>query len=342
MNSRSISPFYFPTTCAFVDDSSDFLTNLSLQLDAQLSYKLFDSPIDALVTLNTQYRDLTLTQKYFSRYRYVEDFSLSNHVIDFDLNKIHREVYDEHRFEEVSVAVIDYVMPEIDGLEFCRQLKNPLLRKVLLTGKADEKFAVQAFNDGIIDRFIRKHDAGALTKLNQIIFELQREYFYTAQKALSDTLMVGTPRFLHDRRFAALFKSLCEQKRIIEFYLCANPDGMLLLNADGLASLLVVYSEKDMQAQYEIAFDQAAPQKLLDELKSGKVVPYFWPCDGHYGPEAADWQAYLHPAQQFEGAEWYYYALVPPSPRLGLHTVLSYNAFLHHQDSLTEDPEPPG
>ena len=267
MTSHPLPPFYFPTTCVFVDDSTDFLANLSLQLDSQLSYRLFDSPIDALVTLNTQHREMTLTQKYFSRYRYVEDFSLSNHVIDLDLSKIHREVYDEDRFAEISVAVIDYVMPEIDGLEFCRQMKNPLIRKVLLTGKADEKFAVHAFNEGLIDRFIRKNDAAALTKLNQIIVELQQEYFRTAQQPLSDTLMVGTPRFLHDRQFAALFRTLCAQHKIVEFYLCANPDGMLMLDSTGAASLLVVYTEKDLQAQYEIAFEQVAPQMLLDEFK---------------------------------------------------------------------------
>jgi CheY-like chemotaxis protein len=334
---HSILPFYFPTTCVFVDDSADFLANLSLQLDSQLSYRLFDSPIDALVTLNTQFREMTLAQKYFSRYRYVEDFSLSNHVIDLDLKKIHREVYEEQRFSEVSVAVIDYVMPEIDGLEFCRQMKNPLIRKVLLTGKADEKFAVQAFNEGLIDRFIRKNDVEALTKLNQIITELQREYFHNAQKALSDTLTIGTPRFLHDRKFAALFNSLCTQKKIVEFYLCANPDGMLLLDTHGNASLLLVYTESDMQAQYEIAFDQAAPQALLDELKSGKVVPYFWQGSGHYASTITDWRTCLYPAQQFQGADWYYYALVPPSRLLGLHTVLSYSAFLEQSDA--QDPD---
>lgn len=332
MTSHPLPPFYFPTTCVFVDDSTDFLANLSLQLDSQLSYRLFDSPIDALVTLNTQHREMTLTQKYFSRYRYVEDFSLSNHVIDLDLSKIHREVYDEDRFAEISVAVIDYVMPEIDGLEFCRQMKNPLIRKVLLTGKADEKFAVHAFNEGLIDRFIRKNDAAALTKLNQIIVELQQEYFRTAQQPLSDTLMVGTPRFLHDRQFAALFRTLCAQHKIVEFYLCANPDGMLMLDSTGAASLLVVYTEKDLQAQYEIAFEQVAPQMLLDEFKSGKVVPYFWQGDGHYGPAVTDWRSCLYPAQQFHGAEWYYYAMVPPSRLFGLHTVLSYSAFLEQLD----------
>jgi CheY-like chemotaxis protein len=337
MSWQSIPPFYFPTTCVFIDDSSDFLANLCLQLDPQLSYRLFDSPIDALVTLNTQHREMTLAQKYFSRYRYVEDFSLTNHVIDFDLKKIHREVYDEHRFEEVSVAVIDYVMPEIDGLEFCRQMKNPLIRKVLLTGKADEKFAVQAFNEGIIDRFIRKSDAAALTKLNQTIAELQKEYFQTAQKALSDTLMVGTPRFLHDPQFASLFRTLCAQNKIVEFYLCVNPDGMLLLDFNGTASQLIVYTEKDMQAQYEIAFDQAAPQMLLDELKSGKTVPYFWSGDGHYGSAITNWQAYLHPAQQFHGAEWYYYAIVPPSRLFGLQSILSYRAFLERLDESDDD-----
>ena len=53
MNPCLIPPVYFPTTVIFVDDNTDYLTNLSLQLDSDLSFKLYNSPSHALLECNT-------------------------------------------------------------------------------------------------------------------------------------------------------------------------------------------------------------------------------------------------------------------------------------------------
>jgi CheY-like chemotaxis protein len=120
----AIQPFHFPTTVAFVDDSLQFLSNLSLQLDSRLAYRLYHSPFAALVALNGSARMPPVAERFFSLYRHRGDKSVTRHVIDVSLDMIHREVHNEHRFEQVSVVVVDYDMPEIDGLEFCRNLKN--------------------------------------------------------------------------------------------------------------------------------------------------------------------------------------------------------------------------
>ena len=49
MLNSSIPTCYFPSTVAVIDDSRDFLLNFALQLDDQLTYRLFDSPKDALI-----------------------------------------------------------------------------------------------------------------------------------------------------------------------------------------------------------------------------------------------------------------------------------------------------
>ena len=46
MKQYQIPPFYFPTTVIFVDDSTVFLENLSFQLDPQLAFQLYESPIN--------------------------------------------------------------------------------------------------------------------------------------------------------------------------------------------------------------------------------------------------------------------------------------------------------
>ncbi len=334
-NEYHIHPFYFPTTAVFVDDSTDFLANLSLRLPPALAFRLYDSPTDALAVLNGATNATTPVARFFSRYHHTGDLPLTHHVLDLNLDKIHREVHNEFRFEQISVAVVDYDMPSMNGIEFCGKIRNPAIKKVLLTGKADEKIAVQAFNQGVIDRFIRKQDNDVFDALNQAVADLQHDYFRQTERMLADALAVGKYAFLRDPLFAERFQDICRTLNIVEFYLCSMPDGMLMLNADGAASLLLIPNEDERLSQYEIAYEQGAPQELLDALKSNKVLPYFWKTGGHYYAECEQtWRDFMFPATEFKGAQWYIYAIVGNPPTHRTNTVLSYHEFLDELDQM--------
>jgi CheY-like chemotaxis protein len=329
-----IQPFFFPTTVAFVDDNAPFLANLALQLDSRLAYRMFHSPFAALVALNGTSAVPPMVQRFFSLYRHRGDTSYAHHVIDVSLDMIHREVHNEERFEQVSVVVVDYDMPELNGLEFCRGIKNGAIKKILLTGKADEQVAVRAFNERIIDRFIRKQDADVMEQLNRAIDELQHEYFQQVENMLSDALAVGSHLFLRDPEFAVRFRAIHQELGIVEHYLSCTPDGILMLDASGTAHLLIVQTEEMMQGHYEIAYDLNAPAELLEELRGGRTLPYFWKTAGHYDPLYAEenWRAYLHAATEFKGREWYLYALVKNPGAFNLQYVLPYGEYLDRLD----------
>jgi CheY-like chemotaxis protein len=334
MSHYPIPPFYFPTTVFFVDDSIDFLSNLSLQLDSGLAFQLYDSPANALAILNSENNSTTPMERFFSRYHHTEDLPLTHHVIDVNLDKVHRKVYNEFRFEQVSVVVVDYDMPSIDGLEFCRRIKNPAIKKVLLTGKADEKIAVQAFNERLIDRFILKQNKDINKLLNQAILDLQHAYFSQTERMLADALTIGKHAFLRDPLFAERFREICEQLKIVEFYLCSEPDGMLMLNANGESYLLIVPNEDALLGQYEIAYEQGAPKELLDALKSYQVIAYFWKTGGYYVPECRDWREFIYPATEFKGTQCYYYTIVKNPPLYRTELVFPYREFLNDIDQL--------
>lgn len=334
MSRYHIPPFYFPTTVFFIDDNIDFLMNLSLRLAPNLAFQLYDSPVNALKVLNSGNHPTTPIDRFFSRYHHTEDLPLAHHVIDVNLDKVHREVYNELRFEQVSVVVVDFDMPSIDGLQFCRSIQNPHIKKVLLTGKADEKTAIKAFNEGLIDRFILKQDKDVIENLNQSILELQLEYFSQSERMLADALSIGKLTFLNDPLFAERFREICEKLKIVEHYLCSDPDGILMLDAEGTSSLLLLPNEEALLCEYEIAYEQGAPQELLDLLKSNQVVPYFWQTGGHYVPECHDWRRFLYPATEFKGNKWYCYAIVKNSPLHRTDVVFPYKDFLNDIDQL--------
>lgn len=333
MKPYAIQPFRFPTTVAFVDDNPAFLSNLGLQLDSRLAYRLFRSPFAALVALNGASAVPPVVERFFSLYRHRNDRSVSRHVIDVSLDMIHREVHDEHRFEQVSVVVVDYDMPEIDGLEFCRSLKSKAIRKILLTGKADEQTAVRAFNDKAIDRFIRKQDDDVMARLNRAIDELQREYFEQMEHMLADALAVGSHLFLRDPGFAERFEEIAGSLGIVEHYLCCAPDGVLMLDMAGTAYLLIVQTEEMMRGHHEIALDQCAPEELLAQLRSGRVLPYFWKTAGNYSPVYEDWRSCLHPAIEFKGRDSYLYSLVKNPDAFNLKYIHPYGDYLERLDS---------
>ena len=330
--SRGIRPFYFPTTVAIVDDSPDFLANLSLNLDPMLAFRLFDSPSATFAALNSEHAISPGPERFFSIYQHREEHSFDHHVIDLNMSRIHREVFNARRFERYSVVVVDYDMPEIGGLEFCRRIAHSPMRKVLLTGKADEKVAVQAFNEGIIDRFVLKQDPSATTLLQETIREMQEDYFQDISRMMEDALNIGPLHFMRDPFFADVFRKICEELRIVEFYLCSSPDGILLVDGDGAVTLLLVCSDEAMRMHYEVAFDNAAPAALLDELIKGGIVPYFWRSRGLYSSQYFDWRGYVHPAHECNGLQRYRYALVKEARGLMISGIYSYHDYLRQLD----------
>lgn len=335
MRPYAIPPFFFPTTVAFVDDSKSFLESIALGLNSRLAFRQFDSPFSALIALNGSTPMPPMVEDFFSLYRHRGECNYAHHVVDVNLDKIHREVHNEQRFEQISVVVVDYDMPDMNGLDFCRNIKNPAVKKVLLTGKADEQIAVQAFNEGIIDRFIRKQYPDAMSRLNSAITELQASYLQQLEDALLKVLAVGSHMFLFDPVFAQRFNEIRTELNIVEHYLSCMPDGVLMLDMSGTAHLLIVQTEEMMRGHYEIADEQAAPEDLLRQLSSRRFIPYFWKTSGNYSPEYDDWESYLYPASEFKGKDdgWYMYTVVKNPAAFNLKHVFSYNDYLDQLDS---------
>ena len=90
---------------------------------------------------------------------------------------LHEEIYNKDRFNDVSVIIVDYYMDEMNGIEVCETLSKHPAKKILLTGGADkENIAIDAFNKGIIHRFINKTDPDFPSQIRQAIY-MQRGIF---------------------------------------------------------------------------------------------------------------------------------------------------------------------
>ena len=129
-----LTPYFHPTTVVFVDDNQSFLSSLDLELPVGWAYRSFTDPLEAFDFLEQPAALPPIVERCFS----VQEASGFSPTIHLDVSAIEQEINHVERFERISVAVIDYAMPSLNGLELCEQMTDPWVRKALLTGVADE------------------------------------------------------------------------------------------------------------------------------------------------------------------------------------------------------------
>ncbi len=334
MKLSQIPTCYFPSTVLFIDDSRDFLLNFTLQLDENIAFKIVNSPFDALKIIHQGTKPHQVNQRVLSEYVDTDGCPINNYTVNLDLASIHWEVYNPLRFNEISVVVIDYAMPGMSGLEVCRKMENSPIKRILLTGRADEKTVVQAFNDGLIDMYLQKQNPNITELINSSIKNMQYRYFQNMSEVVVKMLSIKSPNCLQDPKFVEVFNEFVKDNNIVEYYLSENSGSFLMLDANAELFYLIVKTEQDLHLHYEMALDNKAPQVILDQLQKGEKIPFFWRAEDYYDTEWDDWDTYLYPATKLEGLETYYYSFVkkPLSTDIKKNKILAYSDYLDQLD----------
>jgi CheY-like chemotaxis protein len=321
---------YFPTSVIFVDDSKRFLTNTSYKLDESLAYLLFDNPERALDYINKENKPNILLSKYLKANAESSTFSPDQRSLNFDVKAIYKESYNPERFNLVSVVVVDYSMPVISGVEFCRQLQDSPVKIIMVTGEADQRLAVELFNEGLIDKFILKSDPNFEQHLNSSIKDLQTKFFQEVTEQIASAL-AAEPYCLNDSSFIQLFEKIIKQYKIVEYYLLDEPGSYLLLDINGNSRWLILNTIEDIKMYYEFAKDSDVPAALLSELKANKKIGYAYDIAKIHTIQGESWKNYLYPAQELKPN--YYYSLVEQltDAKLDAAKILSYEDYLDNE-----------
>ena len=332
-----ISACYHPTTAFFIDDNRRYLANLSFDLDdSKFSSKFYFNPVDALEYLQEKYQINPFTNRCLTR---PEESRFDHRNIEIDISAIRKEIYDPNRFEEISVIVVDYAMPNLNGLDLCLQLKHAPYKKLMLTGEAEEGIAIQAFNDGIIDKFIRKDIPNFSKVINSAIEELERQYFVDLSRIVIDSLTQDPNHpivtWLDEPGFSELFEKVRRENDISEYYLTDAFGSFLFLDSQGNPSWLAVKSEDEMQAALEVAegSDTPFPSDILSSMKKREKVLYMYH-KGGLCDNLEEAKRSLHPATKLKGRKTnYYYSLIKDSNAYDVDTdkILSFKTYQERQ-----------
>lgn len=334
IRTRRCLPFYHPTRVVFVDDDRAFLNLLPLRLGGGIPFLRFESPRELLAEIKSGRLQAALDLDCWDAYPAEGDRQGLEQVVSFDTSMIYMRVFNRSRFGLVSVVVIDYQMPEMSGLDLCRQLAHLPCKRILLTGQADEALAVHAFNEGLIDMYLPKLHPRLDTELNLAIQRFQFRFLELGTELITKVLNAADPVIWGDDAFARFFNQVCADRGIVEYYAVSRPHGYLLVNARGQAELMLFYDDAELDAQYASATASRAPEGVAAQLQSRRSALYFPHDDAEWVlAEAQWWEACvaLHP---FPGRDDRYYALVGdprpfmvnPDTILGLERYLDYTA----------------
>ena len=328
-------PFFFPTQVIMVDDDPDFLDGISLMLDKNTSYKLFQSASEALDYANQSHKQVSLQERCYSNYKTgPQDSDSLSHV---DIGRLYEVIYNGERFQTSSTVVVDYSMPEMNGLEFLMELKNPFIKKVLLTGQADTELAIKAFNKQLIDQYIDKHDPRLKQVLNSTISVFSEQYFRSSYKLITDPIIASHhDTFLTDAKFQEYFYDLRLKTQCMEYYMIDHPHtGYLMVDRKGRKRGLIVYREEALSEHIADLKQWRAPAKLINEVIQKNLIPTFNGSEEDLNAEhpfIKQWERYYHPAIKIKSTKNYFVAMLTEEdlPQCYQGQVIPYADFIEN------------
>lgn len=310
-----------PTTVTMIDDNPRLLNSLALSLATHFKCRTFTSAIEGKNSLIKDYKAL-----FQDRYL---DVSCKNSILSFCLKTpdIHKRVYNDQRFSPSAIAIVDYDMPEMNGLELASELRKevPHVKIILFTGRIDYAMVIDAFHDNKIDRFVEKGSSNYRETLISYVHELHQEFFL---QSFANILEIATKQDNHplkDPAYIAIFNQLIDENNIVEYYLLDNAGSFLMLNNTGKPTWLIARTERHMQLHYETAKEKGAASDILESLSKREKMVLF--SNNNQGtPPFEKW--YFHPAKKAENKEIYYCVIKGNESLLHLEKINSYKQFL--------------
>lgn len=320
---------YFPTKVVFLEDSHLYLNTVTRKLDqSKREFKCFTEVGDAIDYLNDTYKPDYYLNRYVSS---LEEPCYENRAINLAVYDIHNEIYNNTRFKQISTLVIDYDMPYMNGVEVCKIIKDPYIQKILLTNTADESVAIRAFNDGIIDHYIRKNDPEVLEKLEEALNKAQEKYFKLISNNIAKLITTSDwrPSALQDPAYQQLLKDIIKKYNIVEYYITETAGSYLFMDASGRSYGLFIADDEAMDALAREAFYPGSDTsiRIVDAFKKREKILCYHDKDSITLPHVDLWDAYLYPTNILEGKTTYYWAVAANTIDLHISKLLPYNAY---------------
>ena len=293
----SIPICFYPMQKIVVDDDQAFSQSILLKMHGN-HFKVFNSPHNALDFLLHEYKPILSKTNLISIDHTAAD-TATQQTIKINIKKL-KEMLAEPAQNDISVLLIDFHMPEMTGVDFLKKISELPIKKALITGESDYNIAINAFNQGLVDTYIRKDEPDFLNKIQIAVQDLEWNYFTDLSKPITD-ISDSNFSYLRNNHFINVFKKLIAENNVKAFCLVDMQGSFLTLDKQGNYKYILVRNKAQLRELSIIAKEDGASEKIIANLKQGKVIPFFGEKDFWQVP-ASEWDQYLHPANVIQDA----------------------------------------
>jgi CheY-like chemotaxis protein len=256
--------FQRPGTIVFLDDDPDYLEMLALVLPRQWHVRLFARPQDCIAKLREE--PPFWEADAWHQQQMVDQWRAGRALVPQILEYWSRST---ERYALSRVCVVDFSMPEMDGLQVLSQLGDWAGARVLLTGQADEQVAVKAFNGGLIEQFIAKQMPDVSRHLVQVLSRLMNTAHPRHAQTWRGTLKPEHHALLRDQSVADALADFTA-RRWVEHVVIGDPFGVLGMDAGGAAAWLQLETPTGLPALAEVAQQAGVDAAGLDDIRAGR------------------------------------------------------------------------
>jgi CheY-like chemotaxis protein len=256
-----------PSRMVFLDDDAFFLDVFSLAIPSQWRIDLFTDIAPCLDFLQQngelQKTHIRLQHELVQRSR--SDESMIPLVLQYWQH--HPE-----RYDLVELAIFDYAMPGLNGLDALARLTNWDGRRALLTGQADESIAVTAFNSGAIHQFISKQSTGLraslIAQLQPLLdtAPLHRQVVWQQGLSASQLQSLSEPAVVHS------LSEWLKAQDCVEYVVTDVPFGVLMVSSKGIVKWLQLESKDHLEDLVELASDDLPLESMASVLRGEALV----------------------------------------------------------------------
>lgn len=290
--------FYHPVKVVFLDDNQAFLDALSFEFCDHKNMVMLTNPDEAMALISQSREDLyskDIERNIIGRY---DDES------DLQNSRLVDTIFDNARFDNVAVLVVDYDMPQITGVQFCEKLKNINIFKILLTAEADKDVAINAFNKGVIDKFILKGTSNLHQEITTAINELTEKYFYEYSKEFLKKGGSSLKAIINDESYKKVFSDVLNISEAVEYYLVDRLGSFLFLSKYAEPTWLIVCDQRKSDENVDLLLAYEFDENTVDKIRQKNCILFLF-SDGERMEASKNWEKYIFEAKKLDDSHSY-------------------------------------
>lgn len=259
--------FNRPGTLVFLDDDADYLEMLALVLPRRWRTRLFMQPRECIRQLQ-QERPFWEADAW-NQQQLVDQWRAGRPLVPQILEYWARQT---ERFSLTRVCVVDFTMPEMDGLQVLGELGDWPGARVLLTGQADDQVAIDAFNAGLIQQFVPKQTTDIGARLVEVVDRLQGTPHPGHAQTWRATLRPEQAGPLRSPEVARSLVAITARHGWVEHVVIGDPFGVIGLDAAGSPGWLQLETGAGLPALAELAQIEGLDADVVQGIRTGGML----------------------------------------------------------------------